>query len=127
VSGQPIWGGLVQVRKIKFALCLSVLFVAVFAAAAAAHPPKGVTVSMSPDGILTVKVEHSVNDPQKHYISKIIVYVDGKIAAQRDYSAQTSADGHTDTFQLGAQTAGANIKAEAYCVIMGSAAGSLKL
>ncbi|MDR3320850.1 MAG: hypothetical protein LBS93_00250 [Synergistaceae bacterium] len=114
-------------RKLKFAICLAILTAAVSAGAASAQPPKSVFLSVAPGGVLTVKVEHSVNDPQKHFINRIMVYVDDKIAAQRDYSSQTSADGHEDTFQLDALLPGSAIKVEAYCVIMGFATGAIKV
>lgn len=90
-----------------------------------AHPPKVVNLAWNPGGVLTVVVDHGVNDPQKHYVNKIIVYVNDKIAAQKEYQSQESASGFTDTFQLGAQQPGAIIKAEAFCVIMGSSTGSV--
>jgi hypothetical protein len=73
---------------------------------------------------LAVLVAHSVDNPGKHYIYRITVYVDNKMAATRDYQSQTSTDGLTDVFSLGALPSGANLKAEAYCVIMGSTVGS---
>jgi hypothetical protein len=114
-----------KIKKIYFALLLSILSLAVLAGDAAAHPPKGVALSWNPNGRLTVNVDHSVNDPQKHYINKIIVYVNDKIVVQKEYSSQTLGETQTDVFELGALTPGTNIKAEAFCVIMGSATGTI--
>jgi desulfoferrodoxin (superoxide reductase-like protein) len=120
-------GGAALMRKLKFAVCLALLIASALATAASAQPPREVSLSIGSDGLLTVKVDHSVNDPQKHFINRIMVYVNDKIAAQREYSSQSSAASHEDTFQLGAQPTGATIKVEAYCVIMGSASASIKV
>jgi desulfoferrodoxin (superoxide reductase-like protein) len=111
-------------KKLNMALLCAVLFLAAAAATASAHPPKSVSLSWNPNGRLAVNVDHSVNDPQKHYINKIIVYVNDKIVAQKEYSSQSSDAGQSDTFELGALPGGTNIKAEAFCVIMGSASGT---
>jgi hypothetical protein len=112
-------------KKLNIAILCATLFLAVLANAASAHPPKGVSLSLNPNGRLSVNVDHAVNDPQKHYINKIIVYVNDKIAAQKDYSSQSFDAGQSDTFELGELPSGTNIKAEAFCVIMGSASGTM--
>jgi hypothetical protein len=94
------------------------------AATAAAHPPKEVRLEWNPSGELAVIIAHSVDNPGKHYVYRIAVYVDNKMAATRDYQSQASADGLTDVFSLGPLPSGTNLKAEAYCVIMGSTVGS---
>jgi desulfoferrodoxin (superoxide reductase-like protein) len=95
------------------------------ASAALAHPPKDVVLSWDPSGSLTVTVGHSVDNPEKHYINKIVIYADNKIVATRDYSSQPNAGGLTDTFAIGEQRSGVTLKAEAFCVIMGSVSGSI--
>jgi hypothetical protein len=120
-------GGVAVVGKIASRFICAVLLLAALAQAATAHPPKSVSLSWNPVGILTVKVDHSVNDPQKHYVNKIVVYVNDKMVAQKEYSSQTDENGQMDEFSLGAIPSGANIKVEALCVIMGSAAGAITL
>lgn len=110
-------------KKITF--CLIVVTMLGLAATAFAHPPKAVNLSWNPNGTLTVTVDHQVNDPQKHFINKIIVYVNDKIAVNKEYQSQESANSFTETFQLGSQTSGTTIKVEAFCIIMGSTTGSL--
>lgn len=110
-------------KKIMLAVILAALLA--IPAIAFAHPPKAVKMSWDPSGVLTVNAEHSVGDPQKHYINKIIIYVNDKIVTQKEYKAQSGADGLTDTFNLGPQASGTTIKAEAFCIIMGSDTGSL--
>ena len=102
------------------AICLALLI----GGAAHAHPPKSVLLTLQGNS-LTVDVEHGVNDPKKHYVYRIIVYVNDKVAAQKEYTAQQSPQGLKDAFNLGSVPSGANIKAEAFCVIMGSTTGSM--
>ena len=106
-------------------LLFSVVCFIVSAGSAFAHPPKSVTLSWNPSGALGVNVSHSVNDPVKHYVYRIIVYVNNNRVAQKEYNSQPNGDGLTDTFSLGALPSGTTIKAEAFCVIMGSTTGSL--
>jgi desulfoferrodoxin (superoxide reductase-like protein) len=116
-----------MIGKLKTSFLWAALLLFAFSYEAGAHPPKDVSISFNPNGNLTVKVDHSVNDPQKHYINKIIVYINNNIAIQKDYSSQTDGEGLTDTFSIGPQAPGTNIKVEAYCVIMGSAEKSITL
>jgi hypothetical protein len=89
-----------------------------------AHPPREVRLDLRPGGELVVYAAHTVDDPQKHYIYRIVVYANNNILLTREYKSQNGTDGLTDTFAIGEQPTGTNLKAEAFCVIMGSAAGS---
>lgn len=117
---------LLRSKNIKKMVCS--LFALLFAVSAAqtafAHPPKSVALTWN-GGTLAVNVTHNVNDPGKHYVYKIIVYANDNVVSQREYSSQGSADGLADTFDLGSLPVGTNVKAEAFCVIMGSATGSI--
>jgi hypothetical protein len=113
-------------KKLSLVMGCAVCFFILSIGLASAHPPKSVALSWNPSsGTLSVNVSHAANDPEKHYVHRIIVYVNNNRAAQKDYDSQSNADGLTDTFSLGALPSGANIKAEAFCVIMGSTTGSL--
>jgi hypothetical protein len=111
---------------LRKALFWAALILVVFSSAAVfAHPPKEVSLELRPGGELVVRVAHTVDDPGKHYISRIVVYADNAIIATRDYKSQSGTGGLTDTFSIGAAASGVNLKAEAFCVIMGSASGSM--
>lgn len=118
-------GLLAALGRCSAALVLALCLTFLVGQAAHAHPPKSVSLSLQ-GSTLTVKVEHGVNDPKKHYVYRIIVYVNDKVAAQKEYTAQQSPQSLSDTFSLANAPAGANIKAEAFCVIMGSTTGSMK-
>ncbi|MDR1916507.1 MAG: hypothetical protein LBQ58_08040 [Synergistaceae bacterium] len=95
------------------------------ASVAFSHPPKEISLLWKPEGVLSVKVAHLVDNPEKHYVFRIIVYVNDKITAEREYKSQQSAEALTDSFSLGALPSGTNIKVEARCIIMGSAVSSI--
>lgn len=118
-------GPLKRVLGVFFAATMIALFC--LCGFAAAHPPKEVALSWNPSGTLTVKVTHNVNDPLKHYIYRIVIYVNDEIKTQKDISTQQSPEGQTETFSLGGLPSGAKVKAEAFCVIMGSASGSITI
>jgi hypothetical protein len=96
-----------------------------FSKTAFAHPPKEVRVDLRPGGELVVYAAHTVDDPQKHYIFRIIVYANNNVVATKEYKSQNDMGGLTDTFSLGELPSGTHLKVEASCVIMGSATGSV--
>ena len=112
-------------KKLGVLLLGSLFMILLGVSVSHAHPPKDVNLTWNSDGNLIVHVVHAVNDPQKHYINKVIVYVNDKVALQRDYTMQQNGEGLTDTFVLGALPPGTNIKVEAYCIIMGVGTNSI--
>lgn len=109
----------------KIVFCLIAVTMLGLTGTAFAHPPKSLNLSWNPNGTLTVTVDHSVNDPQKHFINKITIYVNDKIVINKEYQAQENESGFTATFPIGTQPSGTIVKAEAFCIIMGSNTGSL--
>lgn len=98
--------------------------IATLATAAAAHPPKSVSIDVNTSGRLAVSVSHGVNDPVKHYVYQITVYVDDALRTQRDFPKQEGAEGIDTVFELGELKAGAKVRVDAFCVIMGSASAT---
>ncbi|MDR0653821.1 MAG: hypothetical protein LBG12_11035 [Synergistaceae bacterium] len=111
-------------KRRNVGIFISFLLVMVFAGPVFSHPPKNVAMSLN-GGVLSVNVSHSVDNPEKHYIYRIVIYRDNKIVVSKDYKSQPGADGLSDTFDIGASPQGSVINAEAFCVIMGSASGSM--
>ena len=75
-------------RNVCFFLLLGTLFLN-------AHPPKSLDLRYDAENAsLTVKVWHKVNDPQSHYIGKIVVFQDDEPIAQKTYKRQV-----TDLYQ----------------------------
>ncbi|MDR1471076.1 MAG: hypothetical protein LBS75_00995 [Synergistaceae bacterium] len=114
-----------NIGRCAWLVTLASAFLLGIAGVAFSHPPREIALSLKPGGVLVVDVAHSVDNPQKHYIFRVTVYVDDKIAEQREYGSQQNAESMTDNFSLGALPSGAKIKVEASCVIMGSAASSI--
>ena len=69
--------------SLRLAGLVGAVLIALFGSAAFAHPPKEVILSWNPSGTLTVNVKHNVNDPQKHYINKILIFVNDKVTVQK--------------------------------------------
>ncbi|MDR1579732.1 MAG: hypothetical protein LBS35_05195 [Synergistaceae bacterium] len=112
------------VKRRSAGILIVFLTIMVFSDTAFSHPPKNVSLSLN-GGVLTVNVSHSVDNPDKHYIYRITIYRDNNIVISKDYTSQSGADGLSDTFDIGASPQGSVIKVEAFCVIMGSASGSM--
>lgn len=105
---------------------VSFLIAMVFSRPAFSHPPKNIEMSLN-GGILSVNVSHSVDNPDKHYIYRVTIYRDNKILVSKDYKSQLNNDVLSDTFDIGPSPRGSVIKAEAFCVIMGSASASMTI
>lgn len=108
----------------KSGIFLAALLAVLIAMPAFAHPAREVSMSWN-NGSLTVKVQHGVDDPAKHFIQQISVYVNDKMVAQKKYTKQATNEGMSDTFQLGALAPKSVIRAEVTCVIMGTTNGTL--
>jgi hypothetical protein len=92
--------------------------------AAFAHPPA--KVDLSYDGSkLYVTVIHEVSDPTKHYVSRLSVFVGGKLVEQMEYKDQSGVGGLQEAIALNGLPKGAEIKVVAACSIMGTTSGTL--
>jgi hypothetical protein len=116
--------GVNTVKRRSAGILILFLTVMVFSGTAFSHPPKNIAMSLNGE-VLSVNVSHSVDNPDKHYIYRIIIYRDNQIVVSRDYKSQPGVDGLSDTFDIGISQQGSVIKAEAFCVIMGNASGSI--
>lgn len=103
----------------------ALLFLLLSVAASWAHPPKEVLLSWDGKDTLKAEIVHNVDDPQKHYINRATVYVNGKLVQQKDYTQQSSNTGGALSFSLSGVTSGSTVKVEVNCVIFGSTAGTL--
>jgi hypothetical protein len=112
-------------KSLKALFWMMFVFAILFPKTVSAHPPKEIRLDLRPGGELVVYAAHTVDDPQKHYIYRITVYANNDILVTREYKSQNGMDGLTVTFSVGTLPSGTNLKAEAFCVIMGSAAGSM--
>ena len=91
-----------------------------------AHPPGSVELAcQAASGDLTVTALHGVKNPSKHYIERVVVYVDGKKAAEQTFTGQTSGKALEVTLAVGQFPAGTEIRVEATCNIFGTGKATL--
>jgi hypothetical protein len=60
---------------------------------AAAHPPSSLEAALQPDGKLRILVSHTVNDPVKHFINRVVVSSGGKVIAEERFNQQADRTG----------------------------------
>ena len=60
---------------------------------ALAHPPGSLIVSLMPEGKIRVQVSHTVNDPAKHFINRVVIFKDGQQLAEKSFGTQTDKTG----------------------------------
>ncbi|MBN1283314.1 MAG: hypothetical protein JXA24_06050 [Proteobacteria bacterium] len=78
-------------------------------------------------GELLVTVQHLVNDPKGHFIKEVVVYKDGKEAARKDFSFQTSHRNQTmPPFKIPAQV-GDSFRVVARCSVSGEAEATIEV
>ena len=87
-----------------------------------AHPPQ--SLDLSYDGskaALTVKVWHSVGNPESHYIKKITVFLGDKQVAEKTYKRQQTDEYQEEIFDFSAKPLkkGDLVKVRAVCSIFG--------
>lgn len=104
-----------RVQILFLALCMVVLC----SSYSLAHPPREIVFSRD-QGQLNVKILHSVEDPSKHYINKIVVTQNDKVILQKDFTQQKSVDSQDFSFSIPDAKSGDTIKVTATCVIFGS-------
>ncbi|RJP27188.1 MAG: hypothetical protein C4533_08250 [Candidatus Omnitrophota bacterium] len=111
-------------KKILFVILL-VLF---FASSVFAHPPTRIEISYDKStSILTAKITHPVEDPDRHYVSKVDVAVNGKEILEHKLSRQDNADYRIVTYLIPDVKEGDTISVEGYCSIMGKKEEGIKV
>ena len=97
-------------------------------ASAMAHPPSKIEPSYnSVTKVVSADIKHNVSNPAKHYIKRVVVYLNDKVVAEKNYTSQVS---KTDQLFESAPLdlkAGDTIKIKATCNIMGSKTVKLKI
>jgi desulfoferrodoxin (superoxide reductase-like protein) len=101
-------------------LILGVGFLLALKGISAAHPPVSMDVALQPEGKLRVQVSHTVNDPAKHFINRIVVMKDGKVIAEQGFGQQADKTGQDVEIAVTGLAKGQTIQVEADCNIFGS-------
>jgi len=96
---------------------------------ALAHPPKAPdTVWSAATHTLTVKSQHVVSDPAKHYVMALVVLNSkGETLVTKQYTKQASAQSFSDTVQVKGILSGDSVKIRLICNIMGASETSVTL
>jgi hypothetical protein len=74
---------------------LSAAIVVLSATCALAHPPSGISVSVSgtkKSTTVNVTADHRVSDPKTHYVKEITISADGKMLRSKKFDHQANAD-----------------------------------
>lgn len=93
-----------------------------------AHPAK--TVDLKWDeakSTLDVSIEHPVKNTSKHYISRIVISVNGNIVEDIGYSSQNGSRWINETFKISKVPKGATIEVETTCNVFGKRKNSITL
>lgn len=85
-----------------------------------AHPPKGVELDFdSETAVLNVLVTHGVNDASRHYISKLIVELNGKKIIEQKFRSQINGEEQRVHYSIHDAREGDKIKVTAFCNVSG--------
>jgi hypothetical protein len=110
-------------KLIKPVLIISIVCLMICAACpttANAHRPGSVTLAYNIDTkVLSVTISHSVSNPEKHYVDKVKIAVNGGLTKTVEYTSQP--DNVTFTYQYSIEaTEGDELKVRAECSYFGS-------
>lgn len=112
-------------RKIT-AILFACILVAVYTAAWA-HPPKDITITYDPvTKILKAVIIHDVSNPEKHFIKKVDVSLNGKEIIQHLISRQDNNDTQTVSYLIPDANPGDTLAVEGYCSISGKLEKEIK-
>ena len=86
---------------------------------AAAHPPAAINITIT-GSRLNIAVEHNTRDKFKHYIGKIIVWLNGKELVSQKFTLQQTDKSQSAVYALPELKSGAIVKVYAECNMKGS-------
>ncbi len=108
----------------KFFLALMILALA--CTPLFAHPAEKVDLKWDEAASeLHVSVVHPVKNTANHYISRIVVSVDGKVAEERVLTSQSSSKTEEAVFEIKDLKKGSKIEVEVTCNVFGKRKGSI--
>lgn len=105
-----------------FCRCIGVLFLISVPVFLEAHPPQHIDITVS-DSTVTVIVQHAVDptvsDPERHYIEKVELRLNGERVVEQYFLQQTGGT-QTAIYNIPGLKKGDNISAAAFCNEYGS-------
>ncbi|UCD19756.1 MAG: hypothetical protein JSU64_01045 [candidate division WOR-3 bacterium] len=110
---------------------MKVFFVAVMifmAMPLTGHPPKNIELDYDAEaGILSIEIAHSVNDPLKHFINKVVVEVNGKKHVEQYFKKQADGENQRALYKIIDAEEGSSLTVIAYCNISGRRKADLEV
>lgn len=105
-----------------------ILFLTLAVLNAYAHPPSDIKITFNPETkMLKAVILHDVRDPQKHFIKKVDVGLNGKEIINQVISRQDNNEGQTVSYLVPDAKAGDALSVEGYCSISGKLEKELKV
>ncbi len=102
---------------------MKVFFIAVMmlmAVPLTGHPPKNIELDYDAEtGMLSVEIAHSVNDPVKHFINKVVVELDGKRHVEQYFKKQADGENQRAIYKIIDAEEGSTLTVIAYCNVSG--------
>jgi len=93
-----------------------------------AHPPQSIILEWDDvNKTLLVYVTHFVDNPQRHFIKKIRIEVEGKLLEKRTYTDQKEFGGQKDIFKIDSTLTPKKITVIVECNLFGSMRKDLEL
>ncbi len=104
----------------KVTLFLIACFLITVHSLAYAHPPSDIIITFYPGSkILKAVIMHNVSDPEKHFIKKVDVMLNGKQIIEQEISRQDNNSNQTVNYLIPDAKLGDTISVKAYCSISG--------
>lgn len=105
-----------------------ILFLVTAVFNAYAHPPSDIKITFDPTTkLLQAVIMHNVADPQKHFIKKVDVGLNGKEIISQVISRQDNNESQTISYLVPDAKAGDELSVEGYCSISGKLEKAIKV
>jgi len=112
----------------KRAIAIALLFTVVLCSAAFAHPPKDIKITFNLESKeVTAVIIHPVSNPEKHYIKKVNIAINGKEVFENTLTRQDNNNDQTVIYALADMKAGDMISVEGYCNLSGKLLKEIKV
>jgi len=112
----------------KIAVFMLLCFFVAFYSVAFAHPPSDISITFNPQTkILKAVIMHRVSNPEKHFINKIDVALNGKEIIEHRISRQDDNATQTASYLIPDVKAGDILSVEGYCSISGKLEKKIKV
>lgn len=116
-----------MIRKITKAL-LTLMIMLLICTPVFAHPAKTIELKWDKTtSVLDVSIVHPVKNTSTHYISRIVISVNGKVVEDIKLKSQSDSNVVHETFEIKDVTKGAKIEVETTCNVFGKRKNSITI